>query len=60
MRGDLMISEKRDQTYRLKAIVRKDGPIQVSKLEQILDDAKKQGIFHNLLKSYGLLDQFSY
>lgn len=60
LRSKVLISEKRDQTYHLKALIRKGSPIKAAKLEKILSQAKDHGLFDHILKFYGLSEQFSF
>ena len=60
LKSQILVSDKNDQTYHLKAIIRKDAPIKKAMLESLLELAKERGVFDRLLKFYGLTDQFSF
>lgn len=56
----IIISEKFDQIYKLRAIIRKAAPISVRQFEKILDDLSHQGHLQALFKKYGLQNQLTY
>jgi len=60
LKDKIMVSEKRDQTYSLKALVRKGGPISVDWLERCLDKIKKTGQLQELAREYGLEKLLTY
>lgn len=60
LRSKLLISERKDQDYHLKAIMRKNGPIGPSELESLLQLAKDKGLMDQILAFYGIQQQLSF
>ncbi|MDV7337978.1 transporter substrate-binding domain-containing protein [Terasakiella sp. A23] len=55
-----VISQEFAQVYNLRALVRKDGPLDLTKLESLLQDIKKKGQLQDMLQSYGILRQWQF
>lgn len=51
---ELLVSNKKDQEYRLKAFVRKEGPISVSEFEELWAKVKKSGELERFFTSKGV------
>ncbi len=60
MRKTLLVSTKKDQIYRLGALVRENGPITAQQLEQLLDQLKKTGQLKAYFKNHGLESHLTY
>jgi polar amino acid transport system substrate-binding protein len=56
----VLISDKRDQTYSLKAIVRKGGPISAAGLEKLLDKIKESGALKAVSEQFGIESLLTY
>ncbi|MBT4888624.1 MAG: transporter substrate-binding domain-containing protein [Rhodospirillales bacterium] len=59
-KAQLLISEKLDQIYHLKALVGKASPISANEINDILDLASHDGSLAAFFKSQGLEDRLSY
>jgi len=53
-RNDFLISEKADQIYELGVITRKDGPVSVQTIEDLLGPLIESGFYQSLVEKYGL------
>jgi len=53
-RNDFLISEKADQSYELGVITRKDGPVSVQTIEDLLGPLIESGFYQSLVEKYGL------
>ncbi|NQV98918.1 MAG: ABC transporter substrate-binding protein [Rhodospirillales bacterium] len=60
LQGKLLISEKKDQVYRLAGLVRKAGPISVRQVENILDKIKESGELEDFFAKIGLKNDLVY
>lgn len=54
-RGMFLVANARDQEYRLKTILREDGPIAAAEFDSLLGEVIRNGKLPALLKRYGLL-----
>ncbi|WP_225314336.1 substrate-binding periplasmic protein [Marinobacter halotolerans] len=53
-RDDLLISEQLDQTYQLRVITRKNGPVGVDTIEGLLQPLIDSGRYQELVREHGL------
>jgi len=60
IKNDLLVSEKMDQEYSLKTLIREGSPLSVEQFEALLDKLVKDGSLPALLKKNGLLGQFTF
>ena len=54
LKDKIMVSDKRDQAYSLRALIRKGAPITVDWLERCLDKIKQTGHLKKLARDYGI------
>lgn len=60
LRSKLLISDRFDQHYSLRALVRNGAPIKASQLEHLLDRLKQNKQLRGLFIANGLEDQLTY